>query len=51
MVNIDSVLNDEDIWGDPQNFRPERHIGQDGKIIRRDAFIPFSAGLTAFYKY
>ena len=33
-----------DNWDDPQEFRPDRWIGNDGKIIKSDAFIPFSIG-------
>lgn len=38
------VHNDPKIWGDPQNFRPERFIGKDGKIKKTEYLIPFSAG-------
>ncbi|ESP01493.1 hypothetical protein LOTGIDRAFT_180305 [Lottia gigantea] len=44
ITNIDSVLNDKEIWGDPENFRPERFISEDGKIIKKDEFIPFFIG-------
>ena len=41
---LDSVLQDKDVWGDPEVFRPERFIGPDGKLTRPDEFIPFSVG-------
>ncbi|KAK7503047.1 hypothetical protein BaRGS_00005673, partial [Batillaria attramentaria] len=44
MPNLDSVLQDPEVWGDPDKFRPDRFIGHDGKIIRPDEFIPFSVG-------
>nr|KAG5708870.1 hypothetical protein BaRGS_009279 [Batillaria attramentaria] len=44
VVNLDSVLHDREVWGDPDEFRPERFIGPDGKLIKRDEFIPFSTG-------
>ncbi|XP_025099197.1 cytochrome P450 2U1-like [Pomacea canaliculata] len=42
--NLYSVLHAPEIWGDPDNFRPERFIGQDGKLLRFEEFIPFSLG-------
>ena len=41
-----SVLQDPEVWGDPENFRPERFIGPDGKLARPDEFIPFGIGKT-----
>ena len=42
--HLSSVLQDPEIWGDPENFRPERFIGPDGKLARPEEFIPFSTG-------
>lgn len=37
--------NDESIWGDPQNFRPERFFNDDGKLnLKLDYSLPFGAG-------
>ncbi|KAK7099730.1 hypothetical protein V1264_022791 [Littorina saxatilis] len=44
LPNLDSVLLDKETWGDPDNFRPERFIGLDGKIVKPEGFIPFSIG-------
>ncbi|KAK6175044.1 hypothetical protein SNE40_013585 [Patella caerulea] len=44
ITNLDSVLMDEKIWGDPKVFRPERFISEDGKLIHREELIPFSMG-------
>ena len=44
MPNLDSVLQDPEIWGDPENFRPERFIGPNGKLMRPEEFIPFGMG-------
>ncbi|XP_076465283.1 cytochrome P450 2U1-like isoform X4 [Babylonia areolata] len=38
------ALQDPDIWRDPEEFRPERFIGPEGKLIRSDELIPFSMG-------
>ena len=32
------------IWEDPENFRPERDLDEDGKLIKNDAFISFGQG-------
>ncbi|KAL8615087.1 hypothetical protein ACOMHN_009163 [Nucella lapillus] len=44
LTDLNCVLHDPEIWGDPENFRPERFIGPDGKLTRREELIPFSAG-------
>ncbi|XP_046583281.1 putative inactive cytochrome P450 2G1 [Haliotis rubra] len=44
ILNLDSVLQDTDVWGDPQNFRPDNCLDRAGKIQKRDEFIPFSLG-------
>jgi len=43
--NLFCVLQDEKVWGDPGNFRPERFLSADeSKVIRREELIPFSIG-------
>ena len=42
--HLSSVLQGPEIWGDPENFRPERFIGPDGKRACPEEFIPFSTG-------
>jgi cytochrome P450 len=37
-------LKDGTAWEDPENFLPERHLDQNGKLIKNDAFIPFGQG-------
>ncbi|XP_046558213.1 cytochrome P450 2U1-like [Haliotis rubra] len=44
MMMLDSVLQDPDVWGDPDNFRPDRFLDDTGKIVKKDEFIPFSLG-------
>ena len=37
--------NDQTLWGDPENFRPERFIGPNGKLdLKLDKSLPFGAG-------
>lgn len=43
IVNIPSVLMDKKVWGDPENFRPERFI-KDGKVVIPDEYLPFGYG-------
>ncbi|XP_059175485.1 cytochrome P450 2J4-like [Physella acuta] len=42
--NVEAVLKDEKIWGDPENFRPERFIDEQGSLLTREELIPFSIG-------
>lgn len=37
--------NDVDLWGDPENFRPDRFLDADGKLsLKLDKTFPFGAG-------
>ncbi|XP_067651954.1 cytochrome P450 2U1-like [Haliotis asinina] len=47
MPMIVSVLQDPDVWGDPENFRPDRFLDDSGKVVKKDEFIPFSIGRRA----
>ena len=42
--SLDSVLWDKELWGDPQNFRPERFFDENGALVQPEYFIPFSMG-------
>ncbi|XP_013865521.1 cytochrome P450 2K1 [Austrofundulus limnaeus] len=44
---LTSVLYDESEWESPHSFNPSHFLDKEGKFIRRDAFIPFSAGRRA----
>nr|XP_056712808.1 cytochrome P450 2K6-like [Euleptes europaea] len=39
-----SVLYDESQWEKPLQFYPEHFLDTEGKFVKRDAFLPFSAG-------
>ncbi|XP_070836479.1 cytochrome P450 2K1-like [Chaetodon trifascialis] len=41
---LTSVLYDESEWESPHSFNPSHFLDEEGKFIRREAFMPFSAG-------
>ncbi|XP_002740620.1 cytochrome P450 2U1-like [Saccoglossus kowalevskii] len=43
-LNIWSAHFDQKHWKEPYKFQPERFIGDDGKVVKQDAFIPFGTG-------
>jgi len=44
MVNLYSVHLDGTYWKDPHVFRPERHLNDQGKVVKSDHFLPFGVG-------
>ena len=49
MINTWSLHHDKAFWGDPENFRPERFLDEDGEVLAADHpnrkhLLPFSAG-------
>ncbi|XP_078575696.1 cytochrome P450 2J2-like [Branchiostoma floridae x Branchiostoma japonicum] len=43
-VNLWSVLRDPNLWAEPDQFKPERFLDNQGQYMKKDAFIPFSIG-------
>lgn len=45
-MNLTSVLFDKNEWATPDAFNPEHFLDSEGRFRRREAFLPFSAGLS-----
>lgn len=44
LVNLYSVLMDKEHWGDPEVFRPERFLNENGAFVRDPYSISFGHG-------
>lgn len=44
IFNINALHNDPRYWENPEKFLPERWLTKDKKIIKHEAFLPFSWG-------
>ena len=45
VANIHFIHHDKRVWGNPEEFQPERFLSADGKTFKKhDALMPFSTG-------
>lgn len=49
VTNLAAMHSDKDFWGDPELFRPERFLSDDGKNLGKDWSLPFGFGMILLY--
>jgi cytochrome P450 len=45
LAGLHALHKNKHVWGDPENFRPERFLDEDGNLnLKKDFSLPFGAG-------
>ena len=44
LADFDSVFHDSTVWKEPDDFRPQRFIAEDGSVLKIEEHIPFFVG-------
>lgn len=44
LISLHSVFKDKSIWGDPDVFRPERFLDENGNLVIHEKLFPFGLG-------
>lgn len=44
LANLHSIHMDKAHWGDPETFRPERFLDENGNFVNDSWMMPFGAG-------
>lgn len=47
LTNLAAMHHDPDLWGDPEIFRPERFLKEDGQLTK-DITLPFGFGKSIY---
>ena len=46
--NLWAVHHDPDVWNNPDEFQPTRFLDENGNVVKKDEWMPFSSGNICF---
>ena len=44
LFNLSTLIRDPDHWEEPNKFKPERFLDEEGRLVRNERFLPFGVG-------
>ncbi|XP_065352109.1 methyl farnesoate epoxidase-like [Cloeon dipterum] len=44
LMNLSGIHMEPKIWSDPENFRPERFLNDEGRLLKQESLVPFGLG-------